>query len=289
MQGASFNGLRVLSLEARRAREIEKLIRTYHGEPLVVPAMRELPLESNTACFAFAEKLLAGEFDLVIFLTGVGVRAMVDTIATRYDREAILSALRQVPVAARGGKPLGVLKELEIPVAAVAAEPMTWRELMAAIDGRFGERLSTMRVAVQEYGATNPELIQMLTDLCASVMKVPVYQWAPPEDLEPLRDCVRVLIDGGVDVVLFMSAVQIIHLSDVARQMGMEERLREAFGLIAVLSIGPTTTEELQQHGIRPDFEPSRPKMGFLVNEGAQCAGQLLEAKRTPAAGLQKL
>ena len=78
MAHANFNGLRVLSLESRRAKEVEKLIRTYGGEPTVVPAMREVGLESNGQVFDFAEKLLAGEFDAVIFMTGVGVRAMVE-------------------------------------------------------------------------------------------------------------------------------------------------------------------------------------------------------------------
>jgi len=36
----------------------------------------------------------------------------------------------------------------------------------------------------------------------------------------------------------------------------------------------------LAQHGITPDFEPSHPKMGFLVNEAAQNAGRLVEEKK---------
>src|SRR5580765_2174356 len=66
---ASFHGLRVLSLESRRAREVEKLIRTYGGEPVVVPSMREVELESNQETLAFASRVINGEFDLVIFLT----------------------------------------------------------------------------------------------------------------------------------------------------------------------------------------------------------------------------
>ncbi len=283
MPHASFDGLRVLSLESRRAREVEKLIRTYNGEPFVVPAMRELPLESNAAGFVFAEKLLLGEFDLVIFLTGVGVRTMLDSIATRFDREQILAALRTVYVAARGVKPLGPLKEMNIPVAAVAAEPTTWRELLAAIDGRFGGELTTMRVALQEYGATNPELIAALSERCASVTKVPVYQWGLPEDLQPLRECVLAIVHGGVDVLLFMTAVQVIHLFEIAGQMSLDRELREALASLAVVSVGPTTTEELEHYGIRPDFEPSRPKMGFMINEAAQYAGRVLAAKRAAA------
>jgi uroporphyrinogen-III synthase len=46
-------------------------------------------------------------------------------------------------------------------------------------------------------------------------------------------------------------------------------------------SIGPVTSEELRSHGITPDFEPSHPKMGFLVNEAAQQSVATLEAKKT--------
>jgi uroporphyrinogen-III synthase len=88
------------------------------------------------------------------------------------------------------------------------------------------------------------------------------------------------LLNGMVDVVLFMTAVQIIHLFRVAEQMGVQEELRTALLKIVVLSIGPTTSEELVHYGIEPDFEPSRPKMGFLVNEAAQYSSRLLEKKR---------
>ena len=55
-----------------------------------------------------------------------------------------------------------------------------------------------------------------------------MYQWALPEDLQPLRECVLGMLNGMVDVVLFMTAVQIIHLFRVAEQMGVPEDLRTA-------------------------------------------------------------
>ena len=105
MAHASFNGLRVLSLESRRAKEIEKLIRTYGGDATVVPSMREVGLESNGEVLEFAAGLLRGEYDLVIFLTGVGVRTMLELVQSRFDREEFLAALRKVKTAARGAKP----------------------------------------------------------------------------------------------------------------------------------------------------------------------------------------
>jgi uroporphyrinogen-III synthase len=277
---ASFNGLRVLSLESRRAKEIEKLIRTYGGDATVVPSMREVGLESNGAVLEFADGLLRGEFDLVVFLTGVGVRTMVEVVQARFDREEFLAALRKVKTAARGAKPATVLRELKIPVHVVSEEPSTWHEMMRAIDDEFGSSLGEMRVAIQEYGASNPELLTELSSRSRSLTKVPIYQWALPEDLEPLRQSVLAVVNGAIDVVLFLTSVQVIHMFQVAEQMGLASRLRDALRSIVVLSIGPTTSEELAHYDIQADFEPSRPKMGFLVNEAAQYSARLLEEKR---------
>ena len=280
MAHASFKGLRVLSLESRRAKEVEKLIRTYGGEAIVVPAMREIGLDSNEETIEFANRLMRREFDLVVFLTGVGVRAMIEIVQTRIDKDEFIEALRKTKIAARGAKPTTALRELRIPVHAISEDPSTWRELLRVISTTFRESLSTMKVAVQEYGASNPEFLSELNDRCEELVKVPVYQWTLPEDLQPLREAVMGLINGMVDVVLFMTAVQVIHLFQIAEQMGVASQLREALQSTVVLSIGPTTSEELAHYGVQPDFEPSRPKMGFLVNEAAQYAHRLLDEKR---------
>lgn len=289
MAHASFNGLRVLSLESRRAKEVEKLIRTYGGEPLIVPAMREVPLESNVQALDFAAELIGGSFDLVIFFTGIGVRTLLNIVETKFSREEFLQALSTVQVAARGPKPQAALRELKIPVAVTAAEPATWRELMQGLETKYGASLAEMRVAVQEYGASNPEFLSILTERCREVTKVPVYQWALPEDLNPLRECVRAITGGGVDVVLFMTAVQIIHLFQVAEAMNCQHELREGLRSMVVISIGPTTSEELAHYGLTPDFEPSHPKMGFLVNEAAQYAGKVQRQKRSGEAAKDAL
>ena len=281
MAHASFDGLRVLSLESRRAKEVAKLIRTYGGEPFVVPSMREAPLESHRQALEFADGLIQGNFDLVIFLTGVGVRALLDIVTPRHNREDFLEALRSVRIAARGPKPQAALRDLQVPVSVVAPEPSTWREMLSALQTEFGDSLATMRVAVQEYGASNPEFLSALNEQCAEVTKVPVYQWTLPEDVRPLRECVLGIARGNVDVVLFMTAVQVIHLFQIAEQMNCQQDLRDGLAKMVVVSIGPTTSEELAHYGIKPDFEPSRPKMGFIVNEAAQYAGKLLNEKRS--------
>jgi uroporphyrinogen-III synthase len=280
MAMAGFDGLRVLALESRRAPEIAKLIRASGGEPTVAPAMREIPLESNQEALDFAARLLGGEFDLVIFLTGVGIRRLTEIVETRYDRARFVEALRRIKVASRGPKPNAALRELDVPITITAPEPCTWRELIAAMDSNFGPSLRGMRAAVQEYGATNPELLAAIAERGVACTRVPVYHWALPLDVEPLHNAVRSIVAGAVDVLVFLTAVQVVHLMQVAEQMGAKDGLLKAMRQTVVLSIGPSTTEELARVGIPPDMEPSHPRMGILIHEGAARAGDLLKRKR---------
>jgi uroporphyrinogen-III synthase len=281
---SGFAGLRVLSLESRRATEMAKLIENYGGAAIVAPSMREIPLETNTEAQDFTRKLLAGEFDAVILLTGVGTRALTRVAETVCPREEFVAALKKIPVVARGPKPVAALKELGIAPVITAPEPNTWRELLAALDQNSSTLpLRAKRVAVQEYGAPNAELLAGLAERGAKVTQVPVYEWALPEDVQPLRDAVAALADAKIDIALFTTSIQVIHLLKIAAELGKEKETVAAFQRIVVGSIGPVTSEELRAHGIAVDMEPSHPKMGFLVNEVAQRSAELLAKKRAAA------
>lgn len=278
---ASFAGLRVLSLESRRGPEMAKLIASYGGQATVAPSMREVPLETNTEARAFATKLLCLEFDMVIFLTGVGTRALARVVETIYPLSEYLARLRDIAVIARGPKPLAVLREWNVPVAIVAPEPNTWREVLRALDENSSAvPLKGRRVAVQEYGVSNGALLDGLRKRGAQVTSVPVYEWALPEDTGPLRSAITAIARGEIDVVLFTTGTQADHLLQVAAEINQENGVKRAFSRIAVASIGPTTSERLREHGIEPDMEPSHPKMGFLVSEAAERAAEVLRRKR---------
>src|SRR5437660_7646825 len=280
---SGFGGLRVLALESRRAPELAKLIATYGGEPIVAPSMREVPLESNNEALAFVTRLRAGEFDMVVFLTGVGARALLGVAENAHERNEYVAALQRVKVVARGPKPVAALREIGITPAITAPEPNTWRELLRALDeagkGSQEIELKGKRVAVQEYGASNPELLDGLGERGAQVTRVPVYQWALPDDLGPLRSAITAIAEGTVDVVLFTTAVQAIHLFQIAAEMKLEEAGRKGLSRTIVASIGPTNSEELERRGIRADLEPSHLKVGFLVKETSEQAPGLLRRK----------
>lgn len=280
MATQGFSGMRVLALESRRAAEIEKLIRAAGGDPVVAPAMREIPLESNQEALHFAARLFQGDFDLIIFLTGVGIRRLTEIVVSQYDRTRFVEALRRVKIASRGPKPNSALRELDVPIAVSAPEPCTWHELIIALDNAYAGSLRGMRAAVQEYGSSNPDLLAALAERGVECTPVPVYHWALPEDLEPLRNAVRAIVAGRIDVIVFLTAVQVTHLLQIAEQMEAKDDLLKALCRIVILSIGPSTTEELASVNIHPDYEPSHPKMGILIHEAAQRAADLNHSKR---------
>jgi uroporphyrinogen-III synthase len=269
-----FDGLRVVAFESRRATEIGELIRRQLGDPFVAPSMREAPIENNTEAFGFAERLFAGEFDMMILLTGVGTRALDKVLASRYPAEAFREALRKICVVARGPKPIAALREMQVPVTVTAPEPNTWRELLAATATR-PER----RIAVQEYGKPNPELLAGLRARGAEVLPVSVYQWDLPEDTGPLREAIQRIAAGKVEVALFTTSIQVKHLFRIAAEAGLEQAVHDGLRKMAIASIGPTTSEALEEFGVQADIVPTHPKMGFLVRETAEQAAAVVVRK----------
>lgn len=260
----SFAAARVLAFESRRAQELAELIRINHGAPFVAPALKEVPLEQNEAAFAFADRLYSGEFDMVVFLTGVGTRHLDRVLATRDPEGRFRDALRCVTVVARGPKPTAVLRDWRVPITVSVPEPNTWRELLAAVESRV-ER----RVAVQEYGRSNPELLDGLKRQGRSVTAVPVYQWRLPDDTGPLAEALDGLLEGRFDAALFTTGVQIEHFLQFAGQLGKGKEALAALEKIFLASIGPDCSESLRACGLIPALEPSHPKMGILVREAA--------------------
>jgi uroporphyrinogen-III synthase len=271
-----FQGLRVLAFESRLAAEIGELIRRRGGEPIVAPSMQEVPLSQNVAAFDLLRRLENGAIDVVVLMTGVGLRTLVAAVASEFSRERAAAALGRATLVARGPKPVAALRELGRQPDLTAPEPNTWREILATCDAELP--LAGKRVAVQEYGAPKPELITGLEARGATVLSVPVYRWTLPDDTGPLRAAVRALRDGTVDIALFTSGIQVHHFFQVAADEA--ERLRAAFARVLIASIGPVCSEALQEHGLAADLEPQHAKMGQLVVEVARRGPALLKAKR---------
>lgn len=281
-EASKFNGLHVAAFESRNADEMARLIERQGGVPHVSPSMRESPLAENHVAVDFAHRLITGQINIVIFLTGVGFRHLISAVERQVDRQRFLDSLADVTTICRGPKPVAAMKELGLAPTHRVPEPNTWRELLTTLDQHVP--LANQPVALQEYGKTNSSLIAGLEARGANVFRIPVYTWELPEDTTPLEENVRALAAGELDVILFTSAHQVTNLLRVAEQLNLVDDLRGALSQTVVASVGPTTSETLRDQNLPVDLEPEHPKMGTLVTAAARRSFELLERKRRIAA-----
>ena len=278
MNKSGFNGLRVAAFESRMATEMARLIAHYGGQPFVVPALREIPIQDNPAALRFGARLIDGQVDILILMTGIGTTALFEILRSRHPLSSIMAALKQTAIVARGPKPVTALKTLGITPTLTVPEPNTWVEVVSTLDEY--RPVKGLRVAVQEYGISNPELLEALRQRGAEVFPMPVYRWALPEDTGPLKQVLGEIIAGNMQVMLVTNAAQIDHVMQLLEQEGSTTQFKEACRKMVVASIGPTASERLRHYDLPIDFEPSHPKMGILVKETAEQAHALLIPKR---------
>jgi len=278
MGTVGFNGLTVVTFESRMAVEIARLIERHGGIPLVTPALREIPLDDNSAALKFGVQLTTERVDMLILLTGVGTTAMFDLLKTRYPWSSIVAALKQTALVARGPKPVAALKALGLQPTLTVPEPNTWIEVVSTLDEY--RPVKGLRVAVQEYGASNPDLLEALKQRGGDVFQVPIYRWALPKDLGPLRQSLSTIIAGKAPVLLITNAAQVDHVMQVLEKDGKIKPFRTALKKMVVASIGPTASERLRHHDWSIDLEPSHPKMGILVKETGEQSAGIFEIKR---------
>jgi uroporphyrinogen decarboxylase len=273
--GAGLTGLTVAAFESRMAEEMSDLITRHGGIPRVAPSMREIPLTDNKEAFEFFERLKEKPLDLIVFMTGTGTRTLFQALLAKYPKSLVEKAFKRVTLAARGPKSVKALKEFGFRASLVAEEPNTWREMLEALG-----QIKNKKIAIQEYGAPNPDFYQALRRKGAlEIIPFPVYRWALPENTGPLRDLITDITEGRIQVSLFTSAQQAHHTIQLAEDMGLGNRLKTAFSMMSVGSVGSVTSEALRSLGIGVDFEPEHPKMGFLVQAAAEKSVSLIPTK----------
>jgi uroporphyrinogen-III synthase len=275
----SENRLRVVSLESRQAPEMVRLLERHGCEALSAPSMREVPLSDQHEAFAFGDQLLAGGCEILLLLTGVGTRMLLEALSTRFERDAVIAAIGGCDLVCRGPKPVAFLKTIGLRPRLVAPEPNTWHDLLPLLDAELP--VANRQVTVQAYGRTNQPLLDALRERGARVQSVGIYAWAMPVDTAPLAAAIDAICDDQADVVMFTSAQQLEHLFALATQRGREAELQTALReRVVCASVGPLMSEALEARGIAVDLAPEHPKMGPLVLAIARRAPQLLAAKR---------
>ncbi len=287
LSAPSLAGLSIAALESRRAEDMARLIAKVGGKPFVSPSMREVPIEENREAVDFAYRVITGEINIVIFMTGVGFKQLLAATERSVDKQRFVNALSDITTIVRGPKPAAAMRDVGLVPNFKVPEPNTWRELLSTIDAQVP--ITNQKVGLQEYGKSNSSLIAGLEARGAEVIPIRVYNWDLPQDTGPLEANIRAMIAGQRDALLLTSAHQVANLLRLSADLGLEEALRDALQHLIVASIGPTTSEMLRQNDLPVDLEPEHPKMGHLVLETAQRAQSLLAGRSARAKIIERI
>lgn len=255
-------GRTVAILESRAQEAMADVVRKRGGVPFVAPALAEIPDLDPVQVRTLIEGWRTSPPDIFIFQTGVGTRALFAATDNLHLTDDLLRSLEQAQVVVRGPKPTAVLRSRKVRIDAAAADPFTTREVVGELANM---PLAGKTVAVQRYGESNRELQAALEGRGARAIEIATYRWGLPADTSPLRNLIRALDHGDIDVVAFTSAVQVMNLFAIAAQEGKEEALRRDLGRTLVASIGPACTAALRRHGIEVSLEAKPPKLGPFI------------------------
>ncbi len=261
---ASLRGKTIALTEARRATELASLVVKLGGVPYSAPAVREIPRRDRRPARIALGLICADAVGVIVFLTGVGARAFLELAAEAGKREVLLRALAGMFVCARGPKPVAVLREAGVRIDLIPKEP-TSEALLAELTPI--RHLADSVVAVQLYGEDNIALVEGLTACGATVLEIPLYDWALPEDESPLERLVHDLIGGRIDVLALTSSPQVRNVLTVAGRLGAREKLLAALReRVTVAAIGPVCAAALGEVGVTPTIQPVKGTMGALVH-----------------------
>jgi len=256
----------VAVVEHRFTKEFSTLFERQGATVYACPLLQEKPVENREELQAFVRCLVAGNLDLMIFLTGVGARFLAAEAESMGVKEEFLKALDKLTIVARGPKPVAALRQFGVHVDVMPENPTT----EGVIEALRNRDLEGRQVGVQLYGTPNIQLVSALERKGAKVSPVQVYAYGTASDLSAVSALIGRLLDGQIRVVAFTSGPQVQILFDFAAQLDVAEPLERALRTaIVVASIGEVTSRALAERNLTPAIVPAQSKMAALVQEVA--------------------
>ena len=263
----------------RRWEEQAELLRRRGAEILHGPVIKTLPLGPEDGLRRATDAVIMRPPDILIANTGIGMRAWFAAAESWGIGEALLGALSEADILARGPKASGAVHQAGLVVwGRAASERLSEVCEMAIRHGVAGKR-----VAFQRHGDDAPELIAALEDAGATVEEIPVYNWKVPDDHGPVLRLIRAAIAGNVHALTFTSAPAVRNLIAIADEHDLLAPMLSALnsGLV-VACVGPVCSGAAVDAGIVAPVVPDKARLGPLILEMAE---ELVTRSRTLVVG----
>src|SRR5687767_4256899 len=119
--------------EHRYTKEFAGLFERLGATVYACPVLEEKPVESTVELQDFVREVCGGNFDMMIFLTGVGARFLISEADSLGLKQEFLRGLEKGTVVVRGPKPVAALRQFGVRVDIIPQTPTT-EGVIAALD-----------------------------------------------------------------------------------------------------------------------------------------------------------
>jgi uroporphyrinogen-III synthase len=247
-------GKTIALAEGRQLEELAALLEKEGASVLRCPLLNILDAPDAAPVTSWLKELIAGRFDIVILLTGEGLRRMIGFADRDGIKDETIAALGKVTLITRGPKPGQALKEIGLKPSVVAAAPTT----DGVITTLKSQSLVGKIVGVQLYSESNLPLTDYLTAAGASVRTVQPYVYAAAVDADRVAELIEKAARREVDAVVFTSSPQVDRLYEVAEERHLQDMWKHALDRVMIASVGPVVSDTLARKGARVDVQPEQ-------------------------------
>lgn len=247
------NGYRILILETREEAQFSKLLTERGADVLQCPMFTINDPPDSAAVEVWIRGAIAQPFDDLVLMTGEGLRRLT-TAARRLNVEAdFIASLGKPRKFARGPKPGRALREVGLEPQITTETPTTEGviEMLSRVD------LKGRRVGVQLYpDKDHSALLAAITAKGATAIPVTPYVYDARAADSHIVTAIEEMANERIDAIALTNLGQIRRLIDVARERGLEARLRGGLKKTPIASVGPAVSSELASHGLSADIYP---------------------------------
>jgi uroporphyrinogen-III synthase len=262
MEMAALEGFTVGVTADRRAAEQAELLSRRGATVVRGAAIGTAYLGDEQAIRAATVAVIDEPPALLVANTGIGMRSWFEAAQTWGLHDALVTALADATVVARGPKAAGAAR-----AAGLVVHHLAGSERLAEVqDILLGLGVTDRRVVVQLHGVEHAGLIDGLRAAGAEVAAVPVYRWSLPADEGPALRLIEAACERRLDAITFTSAPAIGNLLEIADAAGLRTALLAALnGTVLVACVGPVCADAALALGIAHPVAPEIGRMGNLV------------------------
>ena len=264
-----------LTVLVPESRELDLFAGMLEGEgakTVRCPLVTILDVADPAPVEAWLGRLIAGEFDDLVLLTGEGLRRLMGVAERAGIKDKAVAAIGALRPVIRGPKPARALREIGLSHG-VSAEAPTTDGVIATLGTLY---LKGHRVGVQLYpGNPNAPLIDALHAAGAATEVVVPYRYASDSETAEVESAIRAMAAGEIDFIAFTSTPQLDRLTKVAEERGLQAELKQGLARTRIAVAGPVVGKVLQDMGLTIAAMPeSNFHMKPLVNAMIKAAGR---------------